>query len=164
VSDKSILRPVVKGDLPDLLERDRSLILDRATASMSRLQLPHYAQIDGEQVRAWLEGLFDHVADAAERRDLSKMIGFAQQIAEERFHAGFDLSEVQVAFNTLEESMWARVLACVEPEQLGEALGLVGTILGCGKDALARRYVSLAAERHLPSLNLRALLAGGDGA
>jgi len=126
------------------------------------MQLRHYGEFGADQVRAWLEGLFGRVVDAAERRDLSNIIAFAKQIAEERFHAGFDLSEVQVAFNTLEESMWGQILESIEPGELGESLGLVGTILGCGKDALARHYASLAATRHAPSLNLRALLTGGE--
>ena len=37
------------------------------------------------------------------------------------------------------------------------------TILGSGKDALARKYVSLAAGAHAPSLDLRSLFAGTDG-
>jgi len=157
VSSKIVSSQTLMG----VLERDRAEILDAATARMSRMQLRHYGQAGQDQVDVWLEGLFDEVAYAAERRNLSKMISFAQQIAEERFHAGFDLSEVQAAFNALEESMWARILESLGPQELGEALGLVGTILGCGKDALARRYVSLAAARHAPSLNLRALLTGG---
>jgi hypothetical protein len=42
-------------------------------------------------------------------------------------------------------------------------LGLVSTILGAAKDALAREYVSLATHRHAGSLDLRALFAGIAG-
>jgi hypothetical protein len=45
-------------------------------------------------------------------------------------------------------------------EDQAEALGLVGTVLGCGKDLLARQYVSLATKTHTPSLDLHALFAG----
>jgi hypothetical protein len=41
-------------------------------------------------------------------------------------------------------------------------LGLVSTILGAAKDAVARRYVSLAAHTHARSLDLRALFTGID--
>jgi hypothetical protein len=44
-----------------------------------------------------------------------------------------------------------------------QTLGVVSTILGAGKDALAREYVSLATNAHAPSLDLRALFAGTDG-
>jgi len=35
-----------------------------------------------------------------------------------------------------------------------------GTILGSGKDALARTWVSLATSQHVPSLDLTALFEG----
>ena len=41
--------------------------------------------------------------------------------------------------------------------------GLLSTILGFGKDALARRYVSLSSQRHVPTLDLSALFAGTEG-
>jgi hypothetical protein len=45
-------------------------------------------------------------------------------------------------------------------DRLGQALGLVGTVLGAGKDSLARTYVTLATQTRAPSLDLRALFAG----
>ena len=58
--------------------------------------------------------------------------------------------------------MWRRVAADVPPADLAEAIGLLSTILGFGKDALARRYVSLATQRHVPSLDLSALFDGTE--
>ena len=69
---------------------------------------------------------------------------------------------MQTAFNTLEEAMWTRVIAAVPPADLAEAIGLLSTILGFGKDALARRYVSLASQRHVPTLDLTAMFAGTE--
>ncbi len=46
------------------------------------------------------------------------------------------------------------------PDELAEALGLVGTVLGAAKDALARAYVSLAGKSKAPSLDLSALFEG----
>jgi hypothetical protein len=37
---------------------------------------------------------------------------------------------------------------------------LLTTVLGVGKDALARTYVSLASHEHVSSLDLRALFEG----
>jgi hypothetical protein len=42
------------------------------------------------------------------------------------------------------------------PAELAEAIGLLSTILGYGKETLARRYVSLASARHVPTLDLSA--------
>ena len=54
-------------------------------------------------------------------------------------------------------------LADLEAADLAEALGLVSTVFGAAKDALGRRYVSLATHTRAPSLDLRALFAGTDG-
>jgi hypothetical protein len=107
--------------------------------------------------------LFDRLLEAAASRDVTAIAEYAHAVAEERFSAGYDLAEVQAAFNVLEEATWAQALAALPAEELAETLGSVSTILGCGKDALARRYVSLAAQGHAPSLNRRALFGGTDG-
>ena len=115
-------------------------------------------------MRERLEALYDHMLGAVQERDLGALLGYAERIAEERFHAGYDLGEVQTAFNALEEATWSRVFAELEPAELAAALGLVSTVLGAAKDALARRYVSLASDGHTPSLDLQALFAGTEGA
>ena len=68
---------------------------------------------------------------------------------------------MQTAFNVLEETIWAKVIEAVAPGDLAEALGLVGTVLGAGRDALACTYVSLATHQHVPSLDMSALFRGG---
>ena len=88
------------------------------------------------------------------------MVRHSEVIAEERFHAGFDLGEVQAAFNALHEAMWRQVVVAEQPSALAESVGLLGTALGAGKDALARAYVSLASQRRVPSLDLSALSEG----
>ncbi|MCZ7666997.1 MAG: hypothetical protein M5U34_07125 [Chloroflexi bacterium] len=98
-----------------------------------------------------------------QNKDLTAVVSYAEQLAQERFIAGFGLQEVQAAFNVLEEAVWRQIIAECEPSQLGEALGLISTVHGAGKDALARKYVSLASHKKAPSLNLQALFKGTDG-
>ena len=93
-------------------------------------------------------------------RDLAGVSAYAVNVAEERFKAGFDISEVQAAFNALEEAMWRQIVESAAPEELAEATGLLNTVLGFGKDVLARTYVSLASRRHVRSLDLTAMFAG----
>ncbi|MHB8839204.1 MAG: hypothetical protein ACYC7F_09665 [Gemmatimonadaceae bacterium] len=50
------------------------------------------------------------------------------------------------------------------PAQYAEALGLMSTVLGAGKDALARTYVSRASKSRAPTLNLQSLFTGAVGA
>jgi hypothetical protein len=148
----------------DFLERARRPILEAAAAALRRAHARHYDAAGEGEIERRLEALFDHVRQALTARDVAGLLAYAEEVAEERFNAGYDLSEVQTAFNALEEATWGQALAQLEPSELAEALGLTSTILGVGKDALARRYVSLAARTHAPSLDLRALFTGTDGA
>ena len=104
--------------------------------------------------------LFDELVECVDRRDLGPMIAYAERIAEERYVAGYDLSEVQVALNSLEEATWSYALARLEATQLADALTLVSTVLGAAKDAFARRYVLLATKARAPALDVDALFAG----
>ena len=55
---------------------------------------------------------------------------------------------------------WASVLHELDPSCFPETIDLISTVLGAGKDALARKYVSLAADTRVTSLDLRALFGG----
>ena len=101
---------------------------------------------------------------AARKVSLSAAIAHAQQIANERFSSGYDLSEVQAAYNALEAAAWTRVFATLRPDEFARTLGLISTIFGAARNGLARQYVSLATRAHAPSLDVRALFAGFDGA
>lgn len=124
------------------------------------MHVEHYETAGASEVQQRLAALYDQLVESIQRRDLGPIVSYAEQVARERFTSGYDLSEVQVAFNALEEATWSRVLDNLEASDFAEAIGLISTVLGAGKDALAREYVSLAAETHIPSLDLRALFSG----
>lgn len=147
----------------EFLTRERQPIVDAADAALARTHIRHYETAGANEVHRRLEALFDRLLEALSTRDLGSVLAYAQRVAQERFNAGYDLSEVQTAFNALEEATWSRVFAELEPSQFAETLGLVSTILGAAKDALARKYVSLATNTHAPSLDLHALFAGTEG-
>lgn len=143
----------------DLLLQDRAAVLEEAFTALQRSLPVHYEAAGEEFTRESLAALFDLVLTALAERHLGPVSTYCAEIARRRFDAGFGISEVQTAFNTLEEAMWKRVVTLPTGE-LVEAVGLLTTILGFGKDTLARTYVSLAAHRHVPSLDLSALFAG----
>lgn len=146
----------------EFLASARDEIVGAAQTALTRAHSRHYAAADEREVRERLELLFDETLRAVRERDLGGIVAHARRVAEDRFAAGYDLSEVQTAFNALEEAMWSRVFADLEPSGYAEALGLISTVVGAAKDALARRYVSLATEAHAPALDLRALFAGAE--
>lgn len=153
-------REVLCVDVEDLLVQQRAEVLEDALAALGRSHLVHYEQSGEEFTRERLAELFDLVVSALRSRQLGPVSRYCEELAQQRFEAGFGISEVQTAFNVLEEAMWRRVVDGVQPFDLAEAIGLLSTILGFGKDVLARRYVSLASQRHVPTLDLSALFAG----
>jgi hypothetical protein len=149
----------------DILLHERATeIVNDAVAAMSRAHLKHYEQAGTEHTHQRLKALFVLTARAVKEKNLGPLVAHADSVARERFEAGYDLWEVQTAFNVLEETLWTRVLRELAPSDYAEALGLISTVLGTGKDTLARRYVSLASRGKAASLNLHALFTGLEGA
>jgi hypothetical protein len=129
---------------------------------LSSAHAAHYEASGAQFTRARLGTLYDLVLEAIDHRDLTAISAYAHDVAAERFDAGFDISEVQLAFGSLEAAMWRCLVAGESPDQLVEAVGLLGTVVGAAKDSLAQTYVSLAAKRHVPTLDLSALFKGGS--
>jgi hypothetical protein len=147
-------------DVAVILLDAESQVLDQAQATLQRSHAHHYEAAGDQFTRERLADLFHLVVHAIRDRDLAAMGSYCDQIAIERFNEGFDVSEVQAAFNALEATMWRRVVS-TEPEvDLVEAIGLLSTVLGFGKDTLARKYVSLANKRHVASPDMSALFRG----
>lgn len=146
--------------LDTILRTHREQILADASTELAQLQLHHYESAGPDFTRERLENLYDLVLAAIDHRDVAAIVAYADAVAEERFTAGFDVSEVQHAFNMLESSMWRVVVPAEDPDDLAEAVGLLSTVFGIAKDALARRYVSLASKHRVTSLDLSALFAG----
>jgi hypothetical protein len=140
----------------ELLEAGRNEILTGAAATAGRT--PHYAAAGEAETTARLDVLFDLLVDAVDRFDVTDVLVYARRVAAARFAAGYDLAEVQVAINALEEAMWRRIFAAASPDELGESLRLVSTVLGAVKDVLAQTYVSLATGG--PAIDVAALFAG----
>ena len=147
-------------DLNDLLLEAEPGVLDDAYSALHRAHVTHYELAGESFTRQALATLFRLVVNAIRNRDLAEMSAYSEAIAVDRFNHGYDISEVQMAFNSLEGAMWRRVVSTEPPGHLAEAIGLLSTVLGYGKDAVARKYLSLACQRHVPSLDLSALFAG----
>lgn len=150
-------------NLHQFLLEGRKEILAEAVESVGRAHLEHYESAGTDRIRQRLDDLLGLTIDAVRDRVLTLVVAHANTVATERFEGGVDLSEVQTAYNVLEEVLWLRILKQLPAAEQGEALGLVGTILGSGKDALARKYLALATRIHTPSLDLKALFSGTEG-
>ena len=150
-------------EIQKLLEDNIYDIVDEAFKSMICLKLKGYNQEGDEKTKEKLRILYSTLVECVKEKSLISMLNHVENIAKERFSAGYDLYEVQSAINELEEAIWKRIFKDIKPESLAEALGLVSTVLGAGKDTLARTYVSLATKSKVSSLNLQALFKGSEG-
>jgi hypothetical protein len=125
-----------------LLEAERETVLAEAARTAARV--PRYAAAGADETTARLDVLFETLLSAVESRDLTDVVDYARGLGTARSAAGYDLGEVQVAINALEEAVWLRIFESAPQPLVGEALRLVSTVLGAAKDALAQEYVEQA--------------------
>jgi hypothetical protein len=142
-----------------LHDRHHEIVAD-AFKAMERSHLKSYEKAGVEHSRQRLNALYVLTVRAVKERNLGPMIAHAETVARERYEAGFGLWEVQTAFNVLEEAIWVHVLKEMAPADFPEALGLVSTVIGAGKDRLALEYVSLTSKVKIPSLDLHSRFSG----
>ena len=142
------------------LIRERESIIGAAEHALRG----RYAGEDAREKRHRLETLYGLIVESVDNRELGLLVAYTQKIARDRFNSAYDLSEVQTAFNVLEEATWRRIFEALPPAEWEESLGLVSTAFGAAKDALGREWISLATDAHVASLDVRALFAGTDRA
>lgn len=145
--------------ITELLEQNKEAILKEATESVSRSHLEHYEKAGKEQVEERLRKLLQLTVLSMKERRLSFVNEYAERLAKERFASGYDLREIQIAINVLEEAIWQIVVKRIAAAELAQTLGLVSTVLGSAKDTLAQTYVSLASKTKAPSLDLKKLFS-----
>ena len=147
-------------ELSELFRSWEDDLVKDALTELGHARLRHYMD-DGDEVTRERVTLFiDRVLECLEKRRVEPIVEHAEHIARKRHASGYDLFEVQTALNVIEEALWKRVLASVEPEELAHALGMVNAIFHAGKDVLARTYVSLATDLEAPPKQVSELLDG----
>lgn len=147
--------------LHHFLQEERESILKLATEGLARSPLKHYRESDEETNKERLTRLFDITVECIRTKNLIPMIEFAEKIADERYRQHFDLHEVHTAFNVLEEVIWEKITEKTDPKEYPRSFGLVSTVLGFGKEALAVTYLSLvSSKKQLKSLDLSELFKG----
>ncbi len=132
--------------LIELLEKSREAVVGESIEAMSRARLKHYAMGGPETTKEKMDTLYDMVFQSVKAKNLIPIVSYIEKIAGKRFESGFELQEVQTAINVLEESIWTHILDELPKEEQPKALTLVSSIIGSGKDTLARTYVTMAKE------------------
>jgi len=146
--------------LHEILVSNQTDIINEAFYSLERSHLKHYDSSRADENWQRLAKLFDLTLNGIKTKSLVDMVNYSEKVAKERYDAGFDLHEVHTAYNVLEESLWKCIIKEADSKELAESLGLIGTVLGTGKESLALAYVSLASKQKVKSLNLAQLFKG----
>jgi hypothetical protein len=147
--------------LHDWLIDERDAILDDAERKLLEARLPHYPQAGTVPARRRLSDLLDLTTACSYHNDLVTISFAMAELGADRFLHGYPLGEVQTAMNSLEETIWQRLVT--DPSRqatLADDLRAISTVLGVAKDRLAQTYVSLAARSHVPAVDVEALAAG----
>ena len=143
-------------DLRRLFVEWRDDLVERALAELHNAHLTHYENEGAEVIRQRLSALCDLAERCLAECSAEPAIEHATRIARERFDAGYEIREVQVSINVLEEAVCQRALASFDPEDLARVLGLLVTIFNVTRDTLAQVYVDLAFGRAAAEAERRA--------
>ncbi len=137
--------------LIDLLERSRETIVTESLEMIERVAskggLKHYSFGGPETTKNKMDMLYVQITQSTKEKNLIPIVNYIEKIAEKRFESGFELQEVQVAINILEECIWQHILEELPKDYQPKALSLVSSIIGSGKDTLARTYLSMATDK-----------------
>lgn len=150
--------------LVQILEQHAPTILLGASRTLARCHLPHYDRDGPAEALQRLDTLYRAVLRTLESRQRSVITEHAVRIARERLTNGYGLRELQTAFNALEEAIWSHLLEVLPAEQFAEAIGLVSTVIGTGKDAMVSAYASFSSEPPATRCDLDRLFKGTEGA
>jgi hypothetical protein len=149
-------------DIVTLLEKNIDKVVESSCTQICEVKLKGYAKSGSTMTRQKLTNLYKKVIECSKKKELIPMLQYTEKIAKERFASGYDLHEVQTAINSLEENIWQLIFKNIKPAKLAESLGLVSSILGAGKDNLARNYVALSTKTKVSTINLQSLLSGSE--
>jgi methylmalonyl-CoA decarboxylase len=130
-------------DVSAVLASAEDRVIDEAVAALAQRDQARRSPRPDERRRE-VRQLFRLVLRCVHAARAEPIIRPAEQIAAHCYAAGTDLTEVQEEFTVLAEVLWRQLAGALAGEQLVQALGLLNAIVGTGKDAMARTYVTLA--------------------
>ncbi len=145
-------------DLKTYLAGRSEEIISQATGAIERADLTHYQNKGSDYIRERLAELYECISQCLSEEDVTPLESYMGRIAVKRFNDGFDLCEIQSAMQAMEKSIWRRIIDELPPDEHGTKLSVITALLGAGRDALARQYVSLATQTKVPCLDTRALM------
>ncbi len=140
----------IPAELSAVLADARDQVIGEALAALSERNQAGCLAASPAERHQDMEHLFDLIERCVHEGHCEPIIGPSQQMAADQFAAGIEIAEIQAVFTVLEDVLWRHLADAVSGDQRLETLRFVDVILGAGRDALARTYVSLASHADDP--------------
>jgi hypothetical protein len=147
-------------DLADRLEPHLDALRESAVAHHRAAHEGHYEKLGETFVRERVGVLVGQVHHALQSGNPLDLLRHAETVAEQRYHEGFHIEELQSFYNAVEEAFWEHLVTHEQPQRLAESLATIGAVIGGAKERLAQVYVRLASEHHAPAIDVEKLFAG----
>ena len=129
--------------LLELLYNKPEQILADSTNSLVRAHLPHYENFLKTDIHDRFLNLLHSLTRCVENNSCSSMKEYMDKLSDERFSMGFEHTEVQMAINMFEESLWKNITEFVDEDKQFAAMKLVTCILSKAKEELVSEYAML---------------------
>lgn len=142
-------------ELVRILSSDAEKIVGEALEKLNSARLKNYQKIEQADLRSFLSKLFELSVESIRNSNLLALNEYVDEISRERYHMGFELHEVQTAFNALEEAIWNDIVSKVKPEELVDSISIISRVMGAAKEFLACNYVRIAKSyrKHTPDVS-----------
>jgi len=126
--------------LENLLREGEQTIVEKAAVNLGNYRLKNYEMAKLSEIEWWLGALFSALCDSIQQKCLEPFLKYSEKLGRLRAEKGFDLKEVQIAYNLLEEHIWEVVLEKGDPKTRAEDLVQISEIVAAGKDKLTKWY------------------------
>ena len=126
--------------LIDILRESEQSIVEKAAVNLGNYRLKQYEMAKLSEIEWWLGALFSALCDSIQQESLKPFLEYSEKLGKLRAEKGFDLKEVQIAYNLLEEHIWEVVLEKGNPKTRVEDLTQIAEIVAAGKDKLTKWY------------------------
>jgi len=126
--------------LENLLRENEQTIIEKAAVNLGNYRLKNYEMAKLSEIEWWLGALFLALCDSIDKKNLEPFLKYSEKLGKARAEKGFDLKEVQIAYNLLEEHIWEIVLEKGNPKTRVEDLVQISEIVAAGKDKLTKWY------------------------
>ena len=141
----------------EFLEDKKEGIIKDSWNKLDQTRLIHYQNKDAGEIKKRIRVFYEKIEECIKMQNLAPITDYAKKVAEERYYAGYDLGEVQTAFNCVEEVIWQKIFHLLAADDFAPAISLISTITGSAKDNLARKYVLLVSKTSIPVVDLKEL-------